>query len=132
MPDIDLFFVDSNQIDSITCLLEQPLLESTGRHCLCVLVLQKTSTQGMETQDCPDSALEEYSIASALMGLGDQDSMVRTPTIDGLTAEYEGEHGAEFTPLRDASDWRLVDFLADDACLCPSRYLVRLMSVTGL
>lgn len=82
----------------------------------------------MESQDTSDSALvEDYCLAAALMGVGDQGSSPsrgRTPTIDGLSTEYE-DHGAGFTPLRDSSDWRLVDFLADaeDTCLCPSRLL---------
>jgi hypothetical protein len=84
----------------------------------------------MESQDSSDSALvEDYGLAAALMGVGDQGishSRGRTPTIDGLSTEYE-DHGAGFTPLRDSSDWRLVDFLADaeDTCLCPSRYCLK-------
>jgi hypothetical protein len=84
----------------------------------------------MESQDTSDSALvEDYGLAAALMGVGDQDSSHSrgpTPTIDGLSTEYE-DQGTGFTPLRDSSDWRLVDFLADaeDTCLCPSRYYLK-------
>lgn len=89
----------------------------------------------MESQDTSDSALvEDYGLAAALMGVGDQDSSHSrgpTPTIDGLSTEYE-DQGTGFTPLRDSSDWRLVDFLADaeDTCLCPSRYCLKSQNQT--